>query len=59
MPIQQRARHRILAGLLDTSFGKSSERNYPNHFVKMSMPLEKTIQIGEINTNTQKKQEKK
>jgi hypothetical protein len=45
MPIQQRARYRILSGLLDTSFGKSSEKAYPNHFVKMTMPLENTIQI--------------
>ena len=45
MPIQQRARYRVLANLLDTSFGKSSERQYPNHFIKMTMPLENTIQI--------------
>ena len=45
MPIQQRARYRVLANLLDTSFGKTSERQYPNHFVKMTMPLENTIQV--------------
>jgi len=45
MPIQQRARYRLLTNLLDTSFGKSSERQYPNHFVKMTMPLENTIQV--------------
>ena len=45
MPIQQRARYRVLANLLDTSFGKSSERQYPNHFIKMTMPLENTIQV--------------
>ena len=45
MPIQQRARYRILSSLLDTSFGKSSMKVYPNHFVKMTMPLEGTIQI--------------
>lgn len=45
MPIQQRARYRLLTNLLNTSFGKSSERAYPNHFVKMTMPLENTIQI--------------
>ena len=45
MPIQQRARYRVLANLLDTSFGKTSERQYPNHFIKMTMPLENTIQI--------------
>lgn len=45
MPIQQRARYRILSNLLDTSFGKSSEKQYPNHFIKMTMPLENTIQV--------------
>ena len=45
MPIQQRARYRALANLLNTSFGKSSEKQYPNHFIKMTMPLEDTIQI--------------
>lgn len=35
----------MLASLLDTSFGQSSERQYPNHFIKMTMPLENTIQI--------------
>ena len=45
MPIQKRARYRVLTTLLDTSFGKSSERGYPNHFIKMTMPLENTIQI--------------
>lgn len=45
MPIQQRARHRILGSLLDTSFGRSSERLGQNHFVKMTMPLENTIEI--------------
>jgi hypothetical protein len=45
MPIQQKARYRLLTNLLDTSFGKSSERGYPNHFVKMTMPLENTIQV--------------
>jgi dihydroorotate dehydrogenase len=45
MPIQQRARHRTLASLLDTSFGRSSEKQYPNHFIKMTMPLENTIEI--------------
>ena len=45
MPIQQRARYRVLTNLLNTSFGKSSEKQYPNHFIKMTMPLENTIQI--------------
>ena len=45
MPIQQRARYRVLANLLDTSFGRSSEKQYPNHFIKMTMPLENTIQV--------------
>ena len=45
MPIQQRARYRVLTNLLDTSFGKTSERQYPNHFIKMTMPLENTIQV--------------
>ena len=45
MPIQQRARYRVLANLLDTSFGKNSEKQYPNHFIKMTMPLENTIQV--------------
>lgn len=45
MPIQQKERYRILSGLLDTSFGKSSERQYPNHFIKMTMPLEGTVVI--------------
>ena len=45
MPIQQRARYRLLTNLLDTSFGKTSERQYPNHFIKMTMPLENTIQV--------------
>lgn len=45
MPIQQRARYRMLTNLLDTSFGKTSERQYPNHFIKMTMPLENTIQV--------------
>ena len=45
MPIQHRARYRVLTSLLDTSFGKSSERAYPNHFIKMTMPLENTVQI--------------
>lgn len=45
MPIQQRARYRLLTNLLDTSFGKSSTQTYPNHFVKMTMPLENTIQV--------------
>ncbi len=45
MPIQKKARYRILTNLLDTSFGKSSENQYPNHFIKMTMPLENTIQV--------------
>jgi hypothetical protein len=45
MPIQQKARYRLLTNLLDTSFGKSSERQYPNHFIKMTMPLENTILV--------------
>lgn len=45
MPIQQRARYRVLTNLLDTSFGKTSERGYPNHYIKMTMPLENTIQV--------------
>jgi dihydroorotate dehydrogenase len=45
MPIQKRARYRTLASLLDTSFGRSSEKQYPNHFIKMTMPLENTINI--------------
>jgi dihydroorotate dehydrogenase len=45
MPIQQRARYRTLAGLLDTSFGHGSEKQYPNHFIKMTMPLENTVEI--------------
>lgn len=45
MPIQKRARYRTLAGLLDTSFGHSSEKQYPNHFIKMTMPLENTVDI--------------
>ena len=45
MPIKQRARYRVLGSLLDTSFGKSSEKLYPNHFIKMTMPLENTIDI--------------
>lgn len=45
MPIHQRARYRVLADLLNTSFGKSSEKQYPNHFIKMTMPLENTIQV--------------
>ena len=49
MPIQKRARHRIISNLLDTTFGKSSEKMYPNHFLKLSMPLENTLQIkGQI-----------
>lgn len=49
MPIQQRARHRIISNLLNSTFGKSSEKSYPNHFIKLSMPLENTIQIrGQI-----------
>ena len=52
MPIQRRARYRILANILDTSFGKSSEHGYPNRFVKMTMPLENSIQIkGQILIN--------
>lgn len=45
MPIQKTARYRVLANLLDTSFGKSSLRNYPNHFVKLSMPAEGTVLV--------------
>lgn len=45
MPIQQKARYRILAGLLDTSFGRASEKHpQSNHFLKMTMPLENTIE---------------
>lgn len=52
MPIQQRARYRVLASLIDTSFGKSSEKQYPNHFIKMTMPLENTVEIkGQILVN--------
>lgn len=45
MPIQKHARYRLLANLLDTSFGKSSIKGYPNHYVKLSMPLEDTVLV--------------
>jgi len=45
MPIQHKARYRILANLLQTSFGKSSLVKYPTHFLKMSLVNDSQIVV--------------
>ncbi len=45
MPIKETARYRVLASILQTSFGKSSQTKRSTHFVSMSMPDEARILV--------------
>jgi len=45
MTIKQTAKYRVLANVVQTTFGKSSEAKYATHFVNMTIPAENQILI--------------